>query len=1339
MYKLNNKGESIAPCGMPHTKGWRVAMLSPSTTLRPPPWRKETQAPASNPTDAPAPAETLRAAAPACSSAPAALHHAQAQQRRRGRRTVPGARAHLRRRPRAGQAGGRGQAARRFPPRSSARPVGGASGAERQRRKDAARRGAARPLRRPPAMSPVRSSPPAPPRSPALRGAGGRGPARPRPSPEGPPGVQAARLGRAGKRGARAALPRRRSGAKRPRKQQQQQEAEAEASPAGDAQTRPEPGGGGNLFEAVKAGKSATESVVDEWLESYKEDRELGFLELLNFLVQSCGCRGVVTFEMLKSLQNSQIIQRLTESFDEDSAEYPLSLNTLAWRRFQRGFCEVIAVLVRHIQFDIVYDEYLMDSLIAVLTGMSDSQVRAFRHTSTLAAMKLMTGLVHVAVRVSLQKDNSQRQYEAERAKGLSRQAPERLEGLLEQRREFQEKQEELENLMNAVFKGIFVHRYRDLVPEIRSICVEEMGQWMQRYSISFLTDGYLKYIGWTLHDKQGEVRLKCLQALQGLYCNQEMASRMELFTSRFKERMVSMALDKEPQVAVEAVRLLTLILQNMEEVLRDSDCENIFPLVYAASRPLAVAAGEFLYKKLLAPEDCAREEEERHEGARAFLQRLLSFFIESEFHDHATYLVDSLWDCAAALLKDWQVLTGLLLEEPPAEGIGDQQESALIMILVASMRQTAEGQPPVGRISGKKALTARERKAQAEDRLKLTQHLIPLLPQLLAKFSADVEKVVLLLEAPRYFDLTLYSTGRLEKYLELLVAQLWEVVEKHTDKEVLEAASRTLSGLCHPEFAFYSRVDSACSRFVDHLADKFQHEVAELLQSSVVEEEDVYSLAATLKRISVFQSAYDLTPWCFFEPCIHLLRRAVDTGEVPKQVVIPAMTCSHFSLLWELTHFSSFSSSGPPPSQVQLLSLKDKVTSFCSLCQSCLFDHDYDIQEQAFVLLSDLLLIFGPQLAQGGQEVLQALVYQAEPALQSQLAGFLMDHIFSPAQAPESDEEEEEELQIERLHQRRILLAGFCKLIVYGVVELSAASDVFKHYAKFYNDYGDIIKETLNRARQIDRAEWAHTLLLSLQQLLTQLLLEQGPAGIESAAFLEIRDLARRFSLLFGLHRLQNRSALVTLHKDGIKFAFQETGSPSSKLGLVNLPFLELLSEFSPRLLYPDKALLLSYLKKISQAHASHRGELCWASFTVYQHSLIPQEGVSSPPSSATKKREGSATKRRRLEESSEPGSSGLHLDSRLQTPLLTSTALKGKPQLRWGSQESGSQSEFLQRQPQLGSEYFQEGFQSQKQQEDGHRQGRRPDRLLLMEDEEDMIEQETSEEEEEEVEILE
>lgn len=98
---------------------------------------------------------------------------------------------------------------------------------------------------------------------------------------------------------------------------------------------------------------------------------------------------------------------------------------------------------------------------------------------------------------------------------------------------------------------------FRDAIAEIRAICIEEIGVWMKLYSDAFLNDSYLKYVGWTLHDRvsartpavpfllspfksnpsfqQGEVRLKCLKALQNLYTNRELFPKLELFTNRFK------------------------------------------------------------------------------------------------------------------------------------------------------------------------------------------------------------------------------------------------------------------------------------------------------------------------------------------------------------------------------------------------------------------------------------------------------------------------------------------------------------------------------------------------------------------------------------------------------------------------------------------------------------------------------------------------------------------------------------------------------------------------------------------------------------------------------------
>lgn len=51
-------------------------------------------------------------------------------------------------------------------------------------------------------------------------------------------------------------------------------------------------------------------------------------------------------------------------------------------------------------------------------------------------AMKLMTALVNVALNLSINMDNTQRQYEAERNKMIGKRASDRLELLLQKRKE---------------------------------------------------------------------------------------------------------------------------------------------------------------------------------------------------------------------------------------------------------------------------------------------------------------------------------------------------------------------------------------------------------------------------------------------------------------------------------------------------------------------------------------------------------------------------------------------------------------------------------------------------------------------------------------------------------------------------------------------------------------------------------------------------------------------------------------------------------------------------------------------------------------------------------------
>ncbi|XP_053824552.1 proline-rich protein 36-like [Vidua chalybeata] len=269
-------------------------------------------------------------------------------------------------------------------------------------------------------------------------------------------------------------------------------------------------------------------------------------------------------------------------------------------------------------------------------------------------------------------------------------------------------------------------------------------------------------------------------------------------------------------------------------------------------------------------------------------------------------------------------------------------------------------------------------------------------------------------------------------------------------------------------------------------------------------------------------RSDHDLTPWGLFGPLSQLLRRGLDTGEVPAQVMVPAISCLFFHLFWELSRVPD---SGASPADLR--ALRSRAASLLSLCQSCLSEPEPQLRETALQALQELLLLLGPGLPH------ERLRLRPEPALEAQLGLALTDLVFQPHGRAEA------------LPRRRSLLAGFCRLLLAGVLRLRAAADLFKHYGKFFGDFGDIIRETLRGARDLDRPEWARTVLLSLRQLFTELLLQEGPELRGLPEFQEIRDLGRRLSLFFGLGQARSRQPLLQLHSEGIQFSLQPPPEP--------------------------------------------------------------------------------------------------------------------------------------------------------------------------------------------------
>ncbi|XP_030198623.1 cohesin subunit SA-2 isoform X1 [Gadus morhua] len=1044
-------------------------------------------------------------------------------------------------------------------------------------------------------------------------------------------------------------------GKKRPRMcSENTTQARGKASPGSPGRAG---GGGGrrgrvqavSLFEVVTMGRDAMQTVIGDWIETYAMDRDSALLDLISFFIQCSGCKGVVTAEMCQSNRvqdRGDILSKMVEKVDEESglqykkfmafpwiltvtwpmdmdcAEYPLIQSGPYGRWFHSEFGDFVSVLVSQCQHCVVFDGYLMNALVSLLTELSDSCVRAFRHTCTLAAVKILSALVAVALSLSTVMENSQKLHGVERRKTSGRQGSPRLDRMKKKIAELQEKRLEIESIMDTIFKGVFLKRYRDVLPEIRSMCTEELCLWMKLYSTAFLTDSYLKYIGWMMHDKIPEVRLKCVLGLQGLYGDPLLLTKLDLFTSRFKDRLISMTLDRDNEVALQAMKLLILISKSCEEVLEEGDYQQLYRFVFSSQRPLAALAGELLYSRLLnapapgsegqegAGEGEARGQDVHTERTLVRLRALLTFYMQSELHKHVVYLVDGLWDCAGDLLKDWPTLTHILLQEAPPQctGLTEAEQAVVVEVLVASVRQAAEGPSLVGRSGGKKVSNAKERKTQSDDCAKLTQQFLSALPKLLSKFAGRWDAIASLMKIPQFFVPECLTAENTQAASEELIREMGAVVDHPSGPPaVLEAVSRAYLRLCGGDTAWHPAARPARDALVQRWKDRLISQLGVGLKEDTfcADIDQTGEMLSTLRKLRAFYNCHDLSQWDLFELLSPLLSVGCLQGGVPSEVILEVLQCLFNAVLWNL-HTSGRTLS----SRDKAVAQRQQLSAFCETSYRCLSHADAAVKEQAFLGVCDVLAAHSYQLNVWEPASCGPLLYTPGPRLQRALQAFLLEQVLV---GPDSDAHSRvclaSEGERQEDHQkRRTLLAAYCKLLVHGVLEMSNASVVFTHYTKYYNDFGDIIKETLYRTRQTDKIGSARTLLLCLQELYVRLKQEQrcgggGPPGVQT--FTSIKELARRFALTFG-DPAKFRESVTMIHRSGIEFVFSGFVQAPDAACPPYLTYLTILSEFSSKLLKPDKKTLFCFLQRQTADHVVHSREDCWQPLVYYRASLL-------------------------------------------------------------------------------------------------------------------------------------
>ncbi|KAI6782918.1 Cohesin subunit-like protein [Emericellopsis cladophorae] len=590
--------------------------------------------------------------------------------------------------------------------------------------------------------------------------------------------------------------------------------------------------------------------VAQQWLERYRQDRNEALLGLINCILQCIGCEHEVTIDDVQDPDN--IPNRLTDLQDayleQQEVDYPLISKARTTRTFREllvGFFKVL-VDVLH-ESEVLYkDPELMDNLHAWLSSMSSSSLRAFRHTGTTVALAVTSGLVAVAHTLDYRITTIEQQLQASKrstAKAKSFEIGLNLNEATEYRGF-------CSDTIQSFFDTVFVHRYRDTDPVIRTECVEALGNWIWDLPTTFMEPSYLRYLGWMLSDTNLTTRQEVLKQL-GRVLKRD-AAQLGHFVDRFRERIVEMATsdkDVAPRVAsisvVDALREAALLepaeIDRIGELIFDSE-----PRVRRAVVGFFVACIEEAHEGKVDElggsevlDEYDHVEEDDYESPRrewvsikCLAETLSAYDAQIEDRqqdDHPIRLavaVDLLGadppetrvSLAAQVLydkvdevRDWQLLAGYLMHDhttskksasrskaashenafKKAVAPEPAEEAILLKVLVAAIKtdleHTAELDKGKRRGQRMEAPAAQERIAEA---------LLNIIPRLLNKFGADPEPASTVLHLEHYLNISMSRQLRSggTKYAKLL-DEMCTQFTRHNDPSVV---SRTVHALLH-------------------------------------------------------------------------------------------------------------------------------------------------------------------------------------------------------------------------------------------------------------------------------------------------------------------------------------------------------------------------------------------------------------------------------------------------------------------------------------------------------------------------------------------------------------
>ncbi|KAG5514343.1 hypothetical protein RHGRI_035679 [Rhododendron griersonianum] len=905
-----------------------------------------------------------------------------------------------------------------------------------------------------------------------------------------------------------------------------------------------------SLIEVIKGNGKLIPQVVKLWVEQYEKDSKPAMVELLMMLFEACGAKYHIREEFLDETDVDDVVVALVNLAKKGEVEDYQSSKKKEFKNFKDNLTSFWDNLVIECQNGPLFDQVLFDKCMDYVIALSCTPPRIFRQVASLVGLQLVTSLINVAKMLGAQRETTQRQLNAEQKKHID--GP-RVESLNKRLSATHEKITVIDTMMRKIFTGLFVHRYRDIDPDIRMSCIQSLGVWILSYPSLFLQDLYLKYLGWTLNDKaklsywvlfssfvaykNAGVRKASVLALQNLYEVDDNVPSLGLFTERFSNRMIELADDIDIPVAVCGIGLVKQLLRH--HLLNDDDLGSLYDLLIDEPPEIRRAIGSLVYEHLIARKSNSSQSHSRgddDDSSVVHLGRMLQILREfSTDQILSTYVIDDVWEYMDAM-KDWKCILSMLLDENPMIELTDEDATNLIRLLSASVKK-AVGERIVPATDNRKQYYSKaQREMMENNRQDVTISMMKRYPQLLRKFMADKGKIAPLVDIITHMNLELYSLKRQEQHFKTVLQLVKEAFCKHGEKDILRGCVKAIN-FCNTE----SRGE--LQDFAQNKLKELDDELIAKLKSAmreVANGDDEYSLLVTLKRLYELQLSRSVPIESLYEEIGGFLHRLSNLDD---EVVNFLLLNMYLHVAWCL---HSIINSGTV-SEASLSSLTAKRNSlFEHLEKYYLVTLPEDQGEgkggnqlacRVCTILAEMWCLF--RQTNFASTKLECLGYSPD---ESTLQKFWK---LCEQQLNISDETEDEEVQkeyVEETNRDAIMIAAAKLIATDAVPKEYLGPEIISHFVMHGTSVAEIVKHLIAVLKKKDD-DMSNLFLEALKRAYHRhkvVALESNDDTLAGKSFQECKDLAARLSGTFvGAARNKHVSDILKIVKDGIAYAF--------------------------------------------------------------------------------------------------------------------------------------------------------------------------------------------------------